>query len=78
MLHSVTEMDVLGNPWMLALSIVLGAASFILLTAGLKTRNLTWALWGVALGAPSYAPDTPAFWAFGAVIAAFAWKSSQV
>lgn len=71
-------MESLTNPWVLGVSIVFGLISFVLVTAGLKARNLTMALWGVAFGAPSYAPDAPVFWAMGAVFAVFAWKSGQI
>lgn len=72
------SMESLTSPWGLGVSIIFGAISFVLLTAGLKARNLTMALWGVAFGAPTYAPDSPVFWALGVVFGVFAWKSSQI
>jgi hypothetical protein len=71
------DLDILNSPWQLAVSIVLGAISFVLVTAGLKTRNLGWALYGVALGVPSYAPSSPPFWALGALIGAGAYWISR-
>jgi hypothetical protein len=70
--------DTLTNPLYLGASIILGAISFILLTAGLRSRNLTMALWGVAFGAPSYAPSEPVFWALGIVFGVFAYKAGQL
>ena len=66
-------MDIFDSPLALAVSVILGAISFVLVTAGLKSKNLTWALWGLALGVPSYAPTSPAFWAGGVMLGVLAF-----
>jgi len=70
--------ELLGSPLELAVSLILGAVSFVMMTAGLRAGRLSWALWGVALGVPSYAPGTPMFWGIGAAIGLLAWKAGQL
>ena len=70
--------DLIGSGWELAVSLVLGAISFVFVSAGIKLGRLSWALWGVALGAPSYAPGQPMFWGIGLGIGLLAWKAGQV
>lgn len=62
----------------MVVSLLLGAVSFVMITAGLKARRISWALWGVAAGAPSYAPGEPVMWGLGVVIGALAWKLGQL
>lgn len=62
-----------GDPTMMLVSLVLGMISFVLMTAGLRAHNAPMAIWGVAFGAPSYAPDEPVMWALGFLFAAIAW-----
>jgi hypothetical protein len=62
-------MDILENPTLLFTSVIFGAISFGLLSFGMKSRNLSMALWGLAFGAPSYAPGDIRFWVMGVVIA---------
>ena len=76
--HAYTpRMELLDSPMMMVLSLVMGTVSFVLVTAGLRSSNLAMALWGVAIGAPSYGPQEPVFWAMGAVIGFFAWRLGQ-
>ncbi|MBI4863377.1 MAG: hypothetical protein HY815_24390 [Candidatus Riflebacteria bacterium] len=70
-------MEILDSPLLLALTVVLSAVSFVLVTAGLKTRNLVWALYGVAFGTPTIAITTPEFWALGVLFGLAAYWVSR-
>jgi len=61
-------MEILNDPLLLTIVIVFSAVSFVLVTAGLKTKNLVWFLYGLAFGIPTVAPTSPPFWALGVLI----------
>lgn len=66
-------MESFGDPTVMLVSVVFGLISFVLMTAGMRSQNAPMAIWGVAFGAPSYAPNEPIFWALGALFGFFAW-----
>ena len=70
-------MDMLGNPTEMMISMVLGILSFALTSAGIKSGKLSWALWGVGLGLPSYFPGDPMWWIMGGVICFIGYKVAQ-
>jgi hypothetical protein len=70
-------MDILESPVLLFTSVILGAISFGLVSYGMKSKSLSATLWGLAFGAPSYAPGDVRFWVMGVVIAFLAHRTGE-
>lgn len=61
------------------LILVMSLASFVLTYAGLKSRNLVWALYGVAVGLPPLSLRSGGLWVASGLLAALAfWISKRV
>lgn len=72
-------MEFLDSPILTILFVLFSLVSFVLVYAGIKSRNLVLALYGIAAGVPPMGLKHAGYWAVGGVLAGAAyWISRRV
>jgi hypothetical protein len=69
--------EILENPLLLTLFLLLSAVSFVFLVAGVKSRNGPWVLYGIGAAIPTFAIRSPLAWLAGVVVAGMGWALAR-